>query len=234
MYDMDLEGRFGDGGGQYDLHDNHTFLVNPSICCAPLLPCFCRPHCQPTPCSPALAWGPCTASCSRAFRPSPCGTVSSTPAGVHDPSLAACIPTPHTSDPCLPWALPPNTTTGNAALCALFPQRTAALICPRCSQLLLAYVRCRYVPACPCVAVCASPACGMPCEHSCSAWVITSEQGKRGGRFLALKHTVDHAVAACPCVKKVYRCKGVMLRRRECSPSKPICTLDATSKAPSG
>ncbi len=38
--------------------------------------------------------------------------------------------------------------------------------------------------------------------------MITSEQGKRGGRFLALKHTVDHAVAACPCVKKVRTCAG--------------------------
>jgi hypothetical protein len=57
------------------------------------------------------------------------------------------------------------------------------------------------VPLCRCVCI----AC-IPCERSCSAWVITSEQGKRGGRFLALKHTVDHAVAACPCVKKVYLC----------------------------
>jgi hypothetical protein len=50
----------------------------------------------------------------------------------------------------------------------------------------------------------------MHCELGCvaSAWVITSEQGKRGGRFLALKHTVDHAVAACPCVKKVRTCAG--------------------------
>ena len=33
--DMDLEGRFGEGGGgQYVLHGNRTFLVNPSIFCA--------------------------------------------------------------------------------------------------------------------------------------------------------------------------------------------------------
>jgi hypothetical protein len=72
-------------------------------------------------------------------------------------SLAAYISTPRAWDPCLPRALPPNTTTGNAAPCALFPHCTAVLICTCCSHLV--YLDCLSmsdvlrprVPLCRCV-----------------------------------------------------------------------------------
>ena len=37
-----------------------------------------------------------------------------------------------------------------------------------------------------------------------SKWVITAENGIRGGRIIPLKATVDAAITACPCVQKVF------------------------------
>lgn len=35
-------------------------------------------------------------------------------------------------------------------------------------------------------------------------WVVTGDEGRRGGKLINLKHTVDTAVAQCPCVEKVF------------------------------
>lgn len=37
-----------------------------------------------------------------------------------------------------------------------------------------------------------------------SKWVVTADEGRRGGRGIPLKHTTDVAVAQCPCVEHVF------------------------------
>ncbi|RYY35888.1 hypothetical protein EON62_02170, partial [archaeon] len=37
-----------------------------------------------------------------------------------------------------------------------------------------------------------------------SKWVVTADEGKRGGRTIPLKQTTDVAVAQCPCVERVF------------------------------
>lgn len=37
-----------------------------------------------------------------------------------------------------------------------------------------------------------------------SKWVVTADEGRRGGRSIPLKTTTDVAVAQCPCVEKVF------------------------------
>lgn len=41
-------------------------------------------------------------------------------------------------------------------------------------------------------------------EDCGSEWVFTADEGKRGGKTIELKKTVDAAVALCPNVKKVF------------------------------
>ena len=40
--------------------------------------------------------------------------------------------------------------------------------------------------------------------HIFIQWVITADEGKRGGRTIPLKQTTDTAVAQTTCVKKVF------------------------------
>lgn len=37
-----------------------------------------------------------------------------------------------------------------------------------------------------------------------SKWVVTANEGRRGGRSIPLKHTTDIAVAQCACVERVF------------------------------